>query len=162
MFTPLPPPSGTVRDAVAFRAKMEQWKRHVRSKQHAVMRECMVDLLRRLVMANPVGDWSQWKRYKENPHYKAPDYVGGHSRRNWQIKTGPVAAELAGVDRSGTRTISQGRAAIARIPESQRKAWIVNPVPYMMELERGHSKIIPAGWIKRALAETLAKYRKVK
>jgi hypothetical protein len=143
---------GTVRDAAAFRLRLERFREHVQKTQSALFKRVMAETLRNLNKANPVGNASTWKRPRKG-------YVGGHSRRNWQVQTsGPRAAELPGVGSAE----QAGYSAIARMAVTQRTAWLINPVPYMERLEKGWSKQAQAGWIARILQAVLAKYRRAK
>ena len=160
---PLPGFAGanaTVRDAAGLRLKIEDWRRYVRRKAipHA-FRRIIAEALTGLVRRNPVGNPSFWKR----PPRKG--YVGGHSRRNWQISLSPLAAELPGEDAredAANVAVAQGYAAIASLPETTRRAWLVNATPYMGRLNRGWSRQAPAGWIDSELARVISKFNRVK
>lgn len=145
---------GTVRDSAAFRARLEQWRRHVETKQHNLFKAVIIEAFTKLVYANPVGEPSRWQHPRKG-------YVGGHSRRNWQVSTVPQVPEQPGAGDPG-QAITAGIAKAQSIPVAVKKAYIVNPVAYMEQLERGWSKQQPAGWIRAILDGVLRKYARVK
>lgn len=144
-------PTGTVRDGQAFREKMEEAAAVIAERHHALFMRVMAELLTAEVQGNPVGNPTIWKHPRD-------DYVGGHSRRNWQVSLTPDVPEQAGADASGGTALDAGYAAIARIPRGTPKAFLVNPVPYMERLDQGWSRQAPAGWIGAALQAVMAKY----
>lgn len=156
----------TTADASVFRARLEDFERHVQQKHHMLFKRVAAELLTVLVNGNPVGNPSFWKRPRKG-------YVGGHSRRNWQIKNAPAAVELPGVDKDQTpprfndasqsmgTAVTDGYAAIGALPLGTKRVFLVNPTPYMERLNRGWSRQAPAGWIDAALRLVLNKYRKV-
>ena len=143
----------TVRDAAAFRFRLEEFKRHVQLRQHKLFQRATAELLTKVVKANPVGNPSFWKKPRKG-------YVGGHSRRNWQMSRNPVVAEKPGT--SEQQAMTDGYTAIAGMPVGIRKAYLSNPVPYMERLNKGWSRQAPAGWIDAALQQVIAKYRRAK
>lgn len=148
---PLPPfGNRTVRDAAQLRAEMERIQLRLEQAAHATFKRATAELLAKLVFANPVGNPDLWKHSRSG-------YVGGHSRRNWQIVTLPGAAQ----DKVGGPPIDP-YAAAAGIQLQTKRIWIENPVPYMQRLNEGWSSQAPAGWIDDALRAVLAKYEKVK
>lgn len=147
--------NGTVRDAAAFRARIEAFQRHVQEKQLATFKRVMAEALTGLVKANPVGNPTTWKRPRKG-------YVGGHSRRNWQVSLATNVAEIPGTDANGAASMRDGYTAIGAIPLGTKKAFLINPVPYMERLNQGWSKQAPTGWIDAVLARVLAKYVRVK
>lgn len=168
MIPPAVPPfkgSGTVRDAAAFRRTLEQFHAHAMQQHRALFNRVMAETLSGLVLANPVGNPDRWQRPRKG-------YVGGHSRRNWQVSLTPEAVpEIAGVDPSGRMATDQGYAAIAALPMAQpgrlastgtTRAYLVNVVPYMERLNQGWSRQAPAGWIDAVLARVMAKHARVK
>ncbi len=96
------------------------------------------------VLANPVGNPELWAK----PDSAPAGYVGGHSRRNWQVTVGaPTAIELPGVDEVGADTIEAARAALETLPDFPI-VFIDNPVPYVdPPLNEGHSSQIEPGWL---------------
>lgn len=144
---------GTVRDAAAFRARLERFKQYVELKHHRTLKAILIEVFTELVKANPVGEPSRWKRPRKG-------YVGGHSSRNWQISIRPTVSEKPGAG-SANQDMTDGIAAAQAIPIAVKKAFIVNPVDYMEQLNRGWSKQAPAGWIDAILNRVLAKYRRV-
>lgn len=82
----------------------------------------------------------------------------GRARGNWQttINTLPTG-ETGETDTSsyvggGSATINKGLAALAHLKPYQ-VVWISNNVPYILALERGHSKQAPKGMIALSLRE---------
>lgn len=152
-FTLPPFRGGTTRDAAVFRARLEGYREHIKRAAHKTLQRVLAETLTQLAQENPVGDPTFWKRPRAG-------YVGGHSRRNWQVKLVPQAVAKPGVDPAAVMT--EGLTEIARLPMGTRKAYLVNPVPYMERLNRGWSRQAPVGWIDAVLQRVLAKYRRVR
>lgn len=146
-------PTGTTRDAAEFRRQMEAAAEAIAQRHHQLFMRVMAELLTVEVQGNPVGNPTIWKQPRDG-------YVGGHSRRNWQVTLTPAAPEQAGADASGQTAVTDGYAAIAQIPRGTPRAYLVNPVPYMERLDQGWSRQAPAGWIGAALQQVMAKYER--
>jgi hypothetical protein len=147
--------SGTVRDAAAFRAKLEAFRLEALAKHDALLKRVMTEALTLLVDANPVGNTDVWK------HPRA-GYVGGHSRRNWQVTVQDPQSIVEQPGASKGDALSAGYAAIGAIPSGTQKAYLVNQVPYMERLNQGWSKQAAPGWIQAALAKVMAKFARAK
>ena len=153
-----------------FRLRLEQWKRYLRKKvTPRALKLALAELLTGLVRLNPVGNPSFWKPRRLKGGGTSPrlarGYVGGHSRRNWQVSQAPLVAELPGADpKEGAANIaaSEGYAKINALPQHTRRAFLVNPVPYIERLDRGWSKQAAAGWIDAEFARVIAKLNVMK
>lgn len=147
--------SGTVRDAAAFRAKLEEFRKEALAKHDALFKRVMAETLGQLVQANPVGNPTIWKHPRKG-------YVGGHSRRNWQVTTQApdTIMELPGTSQG--QALEAGYASIGAIQSGTKRAYIVNQVPYMERLNQGWSRQAAPGWIDAALARVMAKYTRAK
>lgn len=111
-----------------------------------------LQILKRVVELNPVGNPTQWKGGRAS----APKgYVGGRSRANWQIGMFPNTKEVP----IGRQAEIVGAAEIANINVPYGSIWLFNNVPYIEALELGHSKQAPAGMLRIAIAEAAAGLR---
>lgn len=163
---------GTVKDAAAFRARLEEFQRAANAAHGALFKRCLGEVLSGLVLANPVGNPDYWRinQYglrKKSKRRKVKGYVGGHSRKNWQITLTPSAVgELDGAEPNARQTVNRELAVVAALPVgggrlasvTRTSAYLVNVVPYMENLNRGRSKQAPAGWIDAVLARVMAKH----
>lgn len=134
--------SGTVRDAAAFRGRLEGFQQHVEERQHALLKRVLAEAMTNLVMATPVDT--------------------GRARSNWQVQALPAAPEVTLADPTGQSAVTEGYRRIGQIPKHQRKAYLVNPVAYMERLNQGWSRQAPSGWIDAVLARVLQKYARAK
>ena len=162
-------------DAAQFRVDLDKFVKNVVPQRAAeIQRNMSLELFSSVVLGTPVGNHRKWERNILRARRvgrlgrKAKDfgplpkgYVGGHARKNWQIRIGsPNVRELAGQDNGGQRTISAGLNEIRKVKRKPVRLFIVNPLPYIDPLERGHSKQAPNGWIRRAIQNVSAKYRR--
>ena len=129
-----------------------------------LQRRIMADLLGKLVMNTPVGLRERWKnniRRMERGLDPVPEgYVGGHARKNWQVKLKrPAIKELKGQDKTGNQTLQRGEERIAQIKEPTI-GYISNLVPYIERLEQGWSKKVkPNGFVQQALQQIRIDYK---
>ena len=130
------PVSGTVRDAQAFKARLDAFAQDITRAGENLMRRGIGEAFVGLVQSNPVGNPATWKRPRKG-------YVGGRSRNAWQIEVNGVAGREA-------------LAALGSIKLGDRIS-LKNPSPYMEALNRGHSRQAPAGWIDAVLNRVRAK-----
>lgn len=108
-----------------FSKQIAAFSQKSQDKANRVLRQCALDVLRRVVIGSPVDT--------------------GRFRGNWQVSLGaPMAKSLDTVDKSGGSTISAGTNGIknAIIGDS---IFIVNNLPYAIPLENGHSRQAPNG-----------------
>lgn len=130
---------------MSFSLDLGKWTKKTDVRMHLLVRKIVLDVGTRLVMRSPVGDPSRWAS-------TAPKgYTGGHFRGNWQYGEGFIPqGALATIDKSG-------RASIARLKPGDKPGgqvhYIVNNLPYAMELERGHSKQAPQGIVGLTVME---------
>ena len=76
----------------------------------------------------------------------------GLARANWQVTLGrPATGTVSETDRDGRRTGARGRRVIMRAGPFET-IWIVNNLPYVVELEQGSSAKAPAGMVAATLA----------
>lgn len=137
---PPEPPSGTAVDAADFKARMDTFMAAVRGGAENLQKRAVAECFNGLVLANPVGNPSLWKR----PARKG--YVGGTSRRSWRI----------GVNGPGTGNPLQELAG-AKLGD---RVTITNEQPYMESLNRGHSKQAQPGWIQAVIDRVVAKLQR--
>ena len=132
-----------------------------------VQRRIMLDLLMKVVEITPVGNRDRWQR---NIARKAKglkgllpkNYVGGHARKNWQVKINRPAMNIVkGQDKSGSGTIKKGKREIDKI-DKLCIAYLSNRLPYMDRLENGWSKSAPNGIAGPAVRQVRTKYRRIK
>lgn len=114
----------------------------------ALQKKIALDLLRKIVLRNPVGNPDLWQR----PPPKG--YVGGRSRANWQVELNVTNEnEVEAVDPSGAATITAGTAKILGVGKPYGTIWLFNNVPYIIELEYGWSTQAPNGMVRLSIAE---------
>lgn len=112
-------------------------------------REAALDVLRGVVLGNPVGQPELWKS-------KAPKgYVGGYSRGNWQMTSGEPA-EGAVALRPPAAVLAEGDQVDVGLEET---TWITNNAPYVGRLEYdGWSSQAPDGWVRAAVERARARF----
>ena len=146
-----------------FRLDLEKFaKKTVPAKAAELQRKIAAEAFTMIVQATPVGNHRKWEANIDRATRSLPPlprgYVGGHARKNWQMKIGtPAASEQAGTDASGQGVISAAIRVAASIKKPAR-VFIVNPIIYVQRLEEGHSKQAPKGMVKGAVAAIVAKY----
>lgn len=158
------------KDAQTWRIEIDDFmEENVIGEVLKVQRKMMMELLTQVVQNTPVGNRARWKR---NIERKAKGlkgllprgYVGGHARKNWQVKINQKPVNTVnGEDKSGNgnETITRGGSQIAKIKEPC-VAYISNLLPYIDRLEKGNwSKSAPNGIAKPAVQAIRNKYRKV-
>tara|TARA_R110000822_G_scaffold137399_13_gene274912 strand:- start:2000 stop:2473 length:474 start_codon:yes stop_codon:yes gene_type:complete len=152
-------------DAAQFRIDLDNFTKKVVPKQAAeLQRKMALELFTVVVQGTPVGNHRRWQRNIDRATRGLKPlpqgYVGGHARKNWQMRIGsPMVAVKSGQDKSGQQTLDAGYRVAASIKSKPVRLFIVNPLPYIQPLEQGHSRQAPNGWIKRAIALVTAKYR---
>lgn len=139
--------SGTVKDARAFRKRLENFHTEVLKRAKQLQQRVMGETFAALVAATPVGNKSRWARNlgKTPDQWQPKNYVGGTARKGWQIKVGGIESNRGPV--GAIETVVPGQFAS-----------IVNAVPYMERLNSGWSKQAPAGFVDQAIARVLAKF----
>lgn len=134
-----------------FQDEIERFKAQVN--QAAVERQVdiVMTLFASIVMRNPVGNPSRWKKPRKG-------YVGGQSRRNWRISLRFATKSVnPGRDAGGSKTIAEAEAVLAKL-QKPTDMWISNPMPYMDRLETGYSRQAPAGIVAIAAREVAAAF----
>jgi len=118
-----------------------------------VVRKTALTVDRELVLETPVGNPDLWK----NP--PPPGYVGGRAQSNWlaSINT-PNTKAGKNTTRSASDTV-QAKMAGFKIEDT---IFITNNVPYITELNNGHSTQAPAGFVDAIVARNKRKANEVK
>lgn len=163
-------------DGQKFRIDLDKWiEEEVPKKVVKLQRRIVAEALTGIVMMTPVGDHRKWKsnimrarragmsgRKAGGGEPLPRGYVGGHARKNWQVRIGSrVVSEKPGTDKSGQTAIDTGINVAASI-RKPTVAYIINPLPYMDALEHGHSRQAPQGMVRQTVARLNSKYRRVK
>ena len=158
------------KDAKTWRLEIDDFiDEKVVGKVLKVQRRIMLELLTKVVEITPVGNRDRWQR---NIARKAKglkgllpkNYVGGHARKNWQVKINrPAMGIVKGEDTSskGSNTKAKGEREIAKI-KKLCIAYISNRLPYMNRLENGWSKSAPNGIAGPAVRQIRTKFRRIK
>ena len=101
----------------------------------------------------PIGDPSLWKR----PNNAPPGYVGGHFKKNWQLKIDSESiSEIEGHDYQGV--LESEKAKIPTKAANVKYYYYANPTPYAYDLEYGrygvpHSSQAPNGMVRLTAQE---------
>lgn len=97
------------------------------------------------------------RRLRRNPSRGGTPVDTGHARANWVPSIGsPFGGSVAGTSSSEH---DAGVAAVLGYKLGDGPAWVTNNVPYILILNDGHSSQQPAGFIERAIDETLDEAR---
>jgi hypothetical protein len=112
-----------------------------------VVRKTALDILRRVVRRTPVGNPSLW----QNPSSAPPGYTGGRARANWQATIGtPAQGTIESTDQG--RAMRNAPTVLRRI-RGDVSVYLTNNLPYITELETGHSQQAPRGMVRVTLRE---------
>ena len=153
-------------DAPQFKLDLKRFiEQEVPARAAEIQGRMSAELFTAIVQATPVGNHRTWQANRDRAtRGLAPlpkGYVGGHARKNWQMKVGsPATTELPGVDKTGAQAQSAAYQVAASIKKPAR-VFISNPLPYIDRLENGWSKQAPRGMVRQAIAAVTAKYRRV-
>jgi hypothetical protein len=91
------------------------------------------------------------RRLKRNPSRGGTPVDTGHARANWVPSVGePFRGEV-----DGDAASQSGTADVLSYQLGDGAAWVSNNVPYILRLNDGWSAQQPAGFVERAIAETL-------
>lgn len=100
------------------------------------VRALAIDLDQRIVLKTPVDT--------------------GRARSNWLVGLGVARREtIQSQDQSGAHAIQEGARTIAQSKPYQN-IWISNNLPYIGELEVGHSRQAPTGMVRQSISEALS------
>lgn len=130
-------------------------------------RALLLEGLKRLVLKNPVGNPDLWQSTKTADYlgvlgisgdvfkFAREGYVGGLSRGNWQATVGePAKGVLPTIDQTGSATIVAGEQVFGQVPDGAFDiGWLTNNLPYIEELEDGHSSQAPQGMLAPTFVE---------
>lgn len=141
-----------IENLAEFNFEIEKFaKKIVPEAQVAFQKKIVLEILRRVVFKNPVGNPSLWK----NPNSAAPGYVGGRSRGNWQVQIASTnEQEIPGV-LDPTSVFASGAAKLSGL-KPFNVVWIFNNLPYIVPLENGWSSQAPTGMVRITLSEVEA------
>lgn len=132
---------------------VKEWALKAKGDCDQVLRACCIGLLNNVVVRSPVGNPDLWKGDKYGFIRPPKGYVGGRFRANWQVTVGaPASGTRDAVDASGAVSINAGQAVIDGV-NCGPPVYIVNNLPYAIELEYGHSKQAPLGMARLAALE---------
>lgn len=135
--------------ATQFEAELGSFGVQIEDEAVARKREAALDILRQVVLGNPVGQPALWK----SPAPKG--YVGGYSRGNWQMTSGDAADGIVAL-RSPESVLTEGEEVEVSLEDT---TWITNNAPYVARLEyEGWSSQAPDGWIRAAVERSRARY----
>lgn len=145
-----------------FNANMDAVRqRFGRDQFGLILKKIGLEALRRIVMKTPVGNPDLWKKPpKVTP--ARPRYVGGRARANWMVTINVPPIGMRDLkDPSGSSTVSDGAGTIASIPPEaalDTEIHITNNLPYIVALEKGHSRQAPRGMVQLTVAELNAMF----
>lgn len=117
--------------AGSFEINMAAFAKKANGNMDLVLRKITLDLLRRVVMKTPVDT--------------------GRARGNWQIGRGKMPEGETG--KLGADDSIAAGAPEALQAKMGEPVFLVNHVPYILELERGSSKQAPNGMVATTLRE---------
>lgn len=115
-----------------FKADLSAFVKRANGNADLVVRKVALDLLSSIVMKSPVDT--------------------GRFRGNWFVQEDVSPVQSSVTDKSGETTILAGATAVGQF-SAGGKVYILNHLPYSIELEHGHSKQAPAGMVKITVAE---------
>ncbi len=146
--------SVTIGGAKKFRQwRIKQVKKVIPKHAALIHQKAHIQLSDSLVFATPVGNPSLW----QSP--PPAGYAGGRARGGWQSSVhAPKLSETGTLDRNGSNTAQAGQ-SISRSIGFAIKSFITNNVPYIIRLNEGWSKQIPADFIDRAFDRVEAQFR---
>ncbi len=139
---------------MSFSADIKKFVQKCGDNANLVTRKVVLDIARSLVERTPVGNPDLWA--KPAP----PGYVGGMARGSWAHSIGTLdTTPIETVDATGEASINR---IAASIPQKAAGLvhYIQNSLPYMQELERGHSSQAPYGIVSRTEIEFQDKVQK--
>jgi hypothetical protein len=91
------------------------------------------------------------RRLRSNPSRGGTPVDTGHARANWVPSVGDPFSSVVEADTA----YASGAADVLSYQLGDGAAWVSNNVPYILALNDGWSKQQPAGFVERAIAETL-------
>lgn len=133
--------------ASRFGVDVRRWCEKAKGNADQVLRATVLGLTNNIVFRSPVGNPDLWK----SP--PPPGYVGGRFRANWQVTIGePARDSLPVIDPTGSVSILSASTTMQGA-QCGPPVYIVNNLPYAIELEYGHSTQSPEGMVRLASAE---------
>lgn len=137
----------------SFAVSVAKWTKKAEANADRVLRATCIGLLNNVVVRSPVGNPDLWKGDKHGFIRPPKGYVGGRFRANWQVTVGePAEGTLDVIDPTGQVSIQAGQATLNGV-KCGPPVYIVNNLPYSIELEYGHSSQAPQGMARLAAAE---------
>lgn len=131
-----------------FVADLREFARRANLNLELVVRKAALDMLKAIIDRSPVGNPDLWG----NPASAPPGYVGGRFKGNWIVQVAIAPEQSDEVDDSGSAALNRGSDEIARFKVGGT-LYIMNFLPYSVELENGHSTQAPRGMIKLTALE---------
>lgn len=107
-----------------FRKQVAKFCEKVEKRPEQAARAIALGLLRSVVMASPVDT--------------------GRFRGNWNVQFDAAPQVSANMDTGGGGTISRGLEMLNKFKLGMSRIFILNHLPYSIELEYGHSKQAPS------------------
>lgn len=93
----------------------------------------------------------------QNELKRATPVDTGWARANWQVSIGhPITQTTGSREAVNVSAQAAGEARLLVYDLSQGDIWITNNVPYIQELNQGHSKQAPAGFVEDAIRAAIA------
>lgn len=117
----------------SFAAQVSAFVRKTENKLDTAVRAISLEAFTRVIMRSPVDR--------------------GRFKGNWQVEIGSVPRGVVEIDdKNGTATISRMTAEIARLKAGET-VYLINNLPYAIELEYGHSDQAPSGMVRLTVNE---------
>ena len=132
---------------MSFSDDIKKWRKKTEKAAEAVVRGTFISLSNKIITASPVGNTSLWKT-----KYPPKGYTGGRFRNSWftGVNTKPTTI--------GQTSSKTGKDSRARAREGAAKfklgnsLYMINNLPYSLELEDGTSTQAPYGMVKITVA----------
>lgn len=136
-----------------FAARMQDLAKKVEGNATDIQRLVALAVDQAVVLATPVANPLIWQKPQKG-------HVGGRARYNWVVGLGTPNRAVRGTagPGGGSQAIAEG-AVLIKNSTPHQAIYISNSVAYIMELNRGHSKQAPAGFIELAVSAGSAAVR---
>ena len=121
----------------AYRRAVAKFAKQCRENPQRFARQVALGMLSEVVQRSPVDT--------------------GRFRGNWQVQANTAPNVLDTTDPSGSMTIANGAAALRSLPSNVPSIYMLNHLPYSIELENGHSQQAPQGMVRL----TVQRYRAI-
>lgn len=144
--------------ADTFTLQLAKFVEKAKIAPETVARKAALDLFAQVVERTPVGNPELWavnvtRKAKGLPLYKPAGYVGGRARASWNASIGtPNMSVPTGRDATGEATKDKIRAQLNTDLQG-RDIWLMSNLPYIRDLEYGHSSQAVAGMVRVSVTE---------